>query len=249
MDDEADKSGGGALGRGLRVLMALNDLGSATIGGLVAETHLPKPTVIRLLRTLMQLGFARHDTETGTYDVTPKVASLSRGLVGRGPAHGRVQEILDTMADRLKWPVELLIQDGGSMVVETNNRERAPIKLALFERRRFRLLHSAAGIAMLTQVPAAEQTALIARYSVDADDADAARGKLADALSRGYGHRKLLELEPNMVVSAVPIPGVHGALSAVYFEDVLPRSDFETRVLPGLRQGAAQVGAALASDQ
>ena len=81
--DTADAKPGGALARGLRVLVALNDLETATISGLVAETGLAKPTVIRLLRTLLDEGYAARDPDTATSTVTPKVSSLSRALIGR----------------------------------------------------------------------------------------------------------------------------------------------------------------------
>lgn len=237
-DDLGDKLNGGALGRGLRVLTALNDLQSATISNLVTETQLPKPTTIRLLQTLLELGYAQHDAETGTYRVTAKVASLARGLSGRSPHEAVTREVLDALADDLKWPIEFLMMDGGSMVVEANNRERAPIKLTLFERRRFPVLASAAGIVVLSSLDAEEAETQITRLSKTTAEADAARDWIAHAREAGYAQRPLKELAENMVVSAVAVPGERAALSLVYFQDVVPRATFEITMLARLQEAA-----------
>jgi hypothetical protein len=54
-----------------------------------------------------------------------------------GEIDGLIQTPLDLLADQIKWPAEYLVADGLSMRIRSNNRDRAPIKLKLFERRRF----------------------------------------------------------------------------------------------------------------
>jgi DNA-binding IclR family transcriptional regulator len=46
------------LARGLHLLVAMNDVETATISGLVKETNLPKATVVRLLKALQAEGYA-----------------------------------------------------------------------------------------------------------------------------------------------------------------------------------------------
>ena len=116
----------GALARGLRLLAALNDLETATVTGLVKETNLPKATVIRLLHALQAEGYAAQDPETLTYRVTPKVASLSRSLIGKNQTEGLIQVALDLLADEVKWPAEYLVQDGAAMLIQANNRDARP---------------------------------------------------------------------------------------------------------------------------
>ncbi len=242
-NDNSDK--GGALGRGLKVLMALNDLETGTVAGLVQETKLPKPTLIRLLQNLVDLGYAAHDDETSTYAVTSKVASLSRGLVGRGPGDSELQNILDKMADELKWPTEFLVRDGASMVIETNNRARAPIKLKLFERRRFPMLASAAGIAVLASRTLGERETEIKRLTGNEFEEAEARNWVERSVANGYAQRPLAELGENMTVSAVAIPEHSAAVSLVYFEDVLDSSAFVSRILPHLRKRASEIATVL----
>ncbi|MEO1307839.1 MAG: IclR family transcriptional regulator [Pseudomonadota bacterium] len=73
-----------ALARGLDVLRALSahpkGLGNTA---LAKATNLPKPTIARLTHTLIELGYVRFDTVTGTYCVTPKLLALGANAADR----------------------------------------------------------------------------------------------------------------------------------------------------------------------
>lgn len=239
------ESPSGALARGLRLLAALNDLETATISGLVTETNLPKATVIRLLQALQAEGYAAQDPDTLTYRVTPKVASLSRSLIGKNQTESLIQVALDLLADTVKWPAEYLIQDGLSMLIQSNNRERAPIKLKLFERRRFPILESAAGIAYLSSLSSAERAKWVKRLVKSASQIADAKRRIDAAASAGYATRSLKELGPNMRVAAVAVPAGGGSVSMIYFDDVVSQDHLEAVLLPLIKKTAADVAGAL----
>jgi IclR family mhp operon transcriptional activator len=243
--NEDDDAPNGALARGLRVLAALNDLETATISGLVNETALPKATVIRLLQTLQAEGYAAQDRDTLTYRATPKVASLSRSLIGKNQTESMVQVALDMLADLIKWPAEYLVIDGLSMLIQSNNRERAPIKLKLFERRRFPILESAAGIAALSSLEENERSEWLRRLVKTAAQIKAARQMIKAAAAAGYATRALKELGPNMRVAAVPVAGGGGAISVVYFDDVVSQLHLESTLLPKIKKAAMDIAGAL----
>jgi DNA-binding IclR family transcriptional regulator len=244
-DPSASDSPTGALARGLRLLAALNDLETATVSGLVKETNLPKATVIRLLQALQAEGYAAQDLETLTYRVTPKVASLSRSLIGKNQTESLIQVVLDLLADEVKWPAEYLVQDGPSMLIQSNNRERAPIKLKLFERRRFPLLDSAAGVAYLSGLDDIERSKWLKRLLKSQSEIASAKRRIEEAAQAGYATRALNELGPNMRVAAVPVPGGGGAISMIYFDDVVAKKHLETALLPLVKKAAASVAGAL----
>jgi len=244
-DPYTNDSPTGALARGLRVLGALNDLETATISGLVHETNLPKPTVIRLLQTLQVEGYAIQDPDTLTYRVTPKVASLSRSLIGKNQTESLIQVALDLLADLVKWPAEYLVQDGHSMLIQSNNRERAPIKLKLFERRRFPILESAAGVAYLSTLDEAGRAQWLRRLLKTKRQIEAAKRRIEAAASAGYATRSVKELGPNMRVASVAVPAGGGSISVVYFDDVVSQEHLESVLLPHIRKSAADVAGAL----
>ena len=244
-DSLANDSPTGALARGLRLLAALNDLETATVSGLVKETDLPKATVIRLLQALQAEGYAAQDPETLTYRVTPKVASLSRSLIGKNQTESLIQVALDLLADELKWPAEYLVQEGSSMLIQANNRERAPIKLKLFERRRFPILESAAGVAYLSSLSDLDRVKWLKRLLKSQSEIAAAKRRIEEAAEAGYATRSLNELGPNMRVAAVPVPEGGGAISMIYFDDVVARKHLEAVLLPLVTKAAANVAGAL----
>jgi len=244
-DDFGNGSPSGALARGLRVLVAVNDLDTGTVSRIVAESALPKATVIRLLQTLQAEGYVTQDPQTLTYRVTPKVASLSRAMKGDDEIEGLIQVALDMLAEEIKWPAEYLAVDGLSMLIVSNNRERAPIKVKLFERRRFPILGSAAGIAHLATLPAGEQVRLMDCATSGPEECARAEALIAEAQSRGYAMRPLSELGPNMAVASVAVPEGGGALSVVHFDDVVSREQLEAAILPRLRDCARNIAGAL----
>ena len=238
-----DQNGVASLARGLRVLAALNDLEAATISRLVAETGLAKSTLIRLLQTLIAEGYAKRDADTAIYEVTPKVASLARALIGKNQADDEIQMILDGLAEEIKWPTEFLVPDGVSMVIRLNNRVRAPIQLRHFDRRRFPMGESAAGLAYLAALPPAEQKAKIDELARTASAAAALSARIAETAVRGHAGRQVHDLAPNLSVVSVPVPGPVGAMSMVYFDDVVTDETSLRRLLPALRRAAGRIAA------
>ncbi len=237
-----------ALVRGLKVLAALNDLNDGSVGDLARASGVAKTTVIRILKTLVREGFVSHD-EAQIYRVTEKVAGLSRGLVGADNRRRAVQPILDSLQE-LRWPVEFLVAEGLSMVIVQNNRDRAPIKLSLFERRRFPVLESAAGMAFLSALPRADRLPLM-RAAADANPGaslPAARRWLNRTVTAGYAVRDLKELSPGMRALAVPVSRAAplGALALIYFHDMVSSTTRDRDIVPRLHAAAEATRAAIA---
>src|SRR5258708_23623079 len=65
--------------RAFVVLEALNRRRSTTLTVLAVETGLPRPTLVRLLQTLMALGYASHVSREAGYRLTDHVLSLAGG--------------------------------------------------------------------------------------------------------------------------------------------------------------------------
>lgn len=68
-----------ALSRGLRLLSEVLAAGVPIgLGDLAARTRLPKPTALRLLRTMLQDGYVTRLPDTGLYAIGPSLASWLR---------------------------------------------------------------------------------------------------------------------------------------------------------------------------
>ena len=66
--------------RGLAVLSVLNRYGSATALQLARESGVPRPTVYRLLQTLMDEGYVRRGTADDRFHLRLRVRGLSEGF-------------------------------------------------------------------------------------------------------------------------------------------------------------------------
>jgi IclR family transcriptional regulator, mhp operon transcriptional activator len=66
--------------RALRLLEALNGKPASSLAELHAATGLPKPTLVRLLGTLISAGYATRISSQAGYRITEHVLALSSGL-------------------------------------------------------------------------------------------------------------------------------------------------------------------------
>src|SRR5690348_14285092 len=64
--------------RALDVLRAVNHLRIASVTAIHMATHLPKPTIIRMLETLIADGYVARDNMFGGYRVTCRVHELTK---------------------------------------------------------------------------------------------------------------------------------------------------------------------------
>ena len=83
MAQSKGKARGGSvrsLERGLGLLVAMNRRRLPSVVELAHDTHLPRPTVYRLLETLSRAGFVARGSPHDRYCLTSKVRALSDGF-------------------------------------------------------------------------------------------------------------------------------------------------------------------------
>jgi len=247
-----------ALARGLEVLAAINELSPATVTRLVEETGYPKATVIRLVQTLCREGYAEEADGGQGYRVSYRAVSLSRALSTKRRYQLAAEGELRALGVRLKWPAEILIRDGLSMVIETNNRETAPINVQLFERRRFPLLESASGIAYLSEMDESAATRLVEKAVEEVGVSEELKRPVQTILERiaaarrdGHVLRDYDVLSPGMRALAVPMSSAgipFGGLSLVHYRMYLHPVLMENEVIPAMKLAAVRIGENLESD-
>ncbi len=246
-----------SLGKGLSVLIAVNESGPAKISTLTEATSLPKPTLIRMLNTLMAEGFVAKQSPkegAGAYIAAPKVRRLSSAFAQGSLLAQISQRPLNDLCEIIKWPSEVLIPDGLSMVIEVGNRQVSPITLKYFEQRRFPILTSAAGKAYLSRLNAHERNQIITAALALAGEDSAhrfarARARADTALEtvrrKGYSYQDYDAPIAGTRVYAVPLMQENRALAALAMpslRDVLSLDDFEAAILPRLEEVAAEIG-------
>jgi len=191
-----------AVTKALEILAELNRGGLESVGDLHQKTGIPKPTVVRLLQTLIATGYVHRDEKTRGYHVTSAIRQLSSGFHGMP----RVLEIARPFADQLTreilWPCAVCTLDLDAVVINYSTIPDSPISpFHSSLGRRLSLGGRALGRAYVCFCPADEQQILrnLMRTSDDPENSamdDAAFRRIAArALADGYVQRNS-ELEP-----------------------------------------------------
>jgi len=113
--------------RTFQVLEVLNRRRSTTLGVLAAETGLPRPTVVRLLHTLIALGYASRVSREAGYRLTDHVLNLAGGVrfIDR-LVDAAIPHMSAFTADR-GWPLYLATPSAGAMTIRHSTAPESPL--------------------------------------------------------------------------------------------------------------------------
>ena len=225
--------------RVLSVLRALNENNYATAMQLAKATDLPRPTVDRLLHTLIQAGYVTHAGARDTFRLTNLVRSLSDGFDDEAWVTQVAGPVLAELGDKIVWPTDIATFDRDSMVVRETTHRRSPLSINR-EVPGFRppVLLSSLGLVYLAWSTERDQEEILRAIAAsDRPDAPLARdrewvqARLAEVRRRGYGFREGGISEKTGSI-AVPVMwrgkslaaiNIHYILSALSMEQVVDR--------------------------
>lgn len=113
--------------RTLQILKVMNQRPVSTIEYLHNQTGLPKPTLVRFLKTMIHAGYVTNDPRQAGYQLTSQVSSLSSGYHGDPLVieAGRAWAI--KLTRQLNWPMSIAVLDGNSMVVRYSTVSDSPV--------------------------------------------------------------------------------------------------------------------------
>jgi IclR family mhp operon transcriptional activator len=113
--------------RAFVVLEALNRRRSTTLSVLAAETGLPRPTLVRLLQTLIELGYASRVSRQDGYRLTDHVLALAGGV-------RFIDHLVDAAIPHMSrftgehgWPLYLATLGAGSMAIRHSTAPESPM--------------------------------------------------------------------------------------------------------------------------
>jgi IclR family mhp operon transcriptional activator len=165
-----------AVARAIDLLRALNHRQHSTLHDLHRDTGLPKPSILRLLRTLQAKGFVAQSASFGTYQLLARVKALSSGFHHEPLVIEAAEELLIDYTRREGWPLSMALFDLDAMVVRACTIPHTSLSLehSLLDRR-LSLVSRALGRAYLATCTANEQKIIlgILGQSKDAEDAAA----------------------------------------------------------------------------
>jgi IclR family transcriptional regulator, mhp operon transcriptional activator len=198
--------------RAIDLLQALNRRPLSTLHDLHRDTGLPKPSIVRLLRTLEAKGLAAQSSSYGTYQLLGRVKSLSSGFHHEPLIIEVGEEIMIDFTKREGWPLALALFDLNAMVVRASSIPYT--SLSLFHsslNMRLSMVSRALGRAYLAHSTPNEQKIIleIVKHSQDPEDAiardEAAMARMIEQVrERGYATRDPL-IETRSSTIAVPV--------------------------------------------
>jgi IclR family mhp operon transcriptional activator len=243
--------------RTLQLLRALNRQAISTLDTLHKQTGFPKPTLVRLLRTLEAEGLVEQAPQYGAYYLTSGVTELSSGYHSEPRIVQASSCAADALTQEFKWPVSVTVHDGDAMVVRYSTIPSSP--LSFFHsviNMRLSLVNQALGRAYLAYCDAQSQESLIAMLTHPdlaqgsdrmAGGAQAIRSMLAEVRERGYALRDP-RVRPESATIAVPImegATVVASIGLTWFSAALKPAQAVDRFLRPLQQASAQVSRSL----
>src|SRR5271168_4127659 len=108
--------------RAFDVLLTVNRLKEASVGDIFRETGLNRPTIVRMLETLIHAGFvSRHPTQA-VYFPTGRTLDLSSGYKKHEEMAIVAAPILVGLHKELQWPSDVAVFDRDAMVVARTSR-------------------------------------------------------------------------------------------------------------------------------
>jgi DNA-binding IclR family transcriptional regulator len=214
-----DTPGSQSLERGLQMLRAFRTGGSSLTNAELAErTGLPRPTVSRLTRSLVESGFLSYDVQARAYRLAAVVLSLAQAFRQDEPALQVSLPLMKKVAEGERINVGLAMADKGEMVyLESVRESRHGIFRRISPGSRTPIELTALGRAYLAGLGRSDRPKLLAgialkygkEWSLVQKEIDQA---IADVAAKGYC---AAAWQAGMVSIAAPLAGPDKALYAI----------------------------------
>lgn len=240
----------------MSILRELNRQQHTTVDQLHRVTLLPKPTIMRLLGTLMTAGLVAKGERGIGYRVTSDVQALSSGFHG-GPLVAQAgRPWVADLTRRLRWPAAIAVLDGARIAISAST--AASSTMSPFHATigvRHSLVTRALGRAYLAWCPEEELRILLRMLEASSDPEDhppnlerVVRTVIATTRRQGYALRdpKVEPRSSNTV--AVPImldTTVAGTIGMSFFRSAVSQRALLEDLVPALRQASLEITASM----
>jgi IclR family mhp operon transcriptional activator len=245
-----------AVERAIELLQCLNRQPVSTLDLLHKQTGLPKPSLVRLLQTLVSRGLVNHAPQSGAYYLTSAVHTLSCGYHSEPRIIEASAPVADGFTAKFKWPVGIAVFDTDAVVVRYSTIAQSPLSLLHSSlNMRLSLTSRALGRAYLAFCPTDEQEAILGLLARSPDAEDKAAGDLTtvkamleETRRRGYALRNPA-VRPVSNTLAVPIfenGHVVASFGITWISSALPLKDAVAKLFPAVKIASEKIAARLA---
>lgn len=211
-----------ALQRGFEVLDCYVAARGQALGNaeVAAATGIPRPTVSRLITTLVSLGHLKPSREGDKYVLAAGVVRLAEAFLGAIDVRGFARPHLVALAEATGASAFLGVREGDDMLVVEAGRARSAVAVIGADiGTRMAIATSALGRAWLAGVDDATRETVLARWRSARGKGQAADPGLGPALDKAIAAARqagyalsLGEWHPNINAAAVPVRTASGEI-------------------------------------
>lgn len=246
-DDESSVRAVARAFQALRIL-ALGGEHGMRLTDVVTYSGLTRPTVHRILQTLLLEGVGEQDPTTRRYRLGSEISLLGMSRPAQFPVRSAAETYLEALADELGDTVFLTIRAGWDSVAIDRRTGSYPIKvLAIDVGVRRPLGIGVAGVMLLATLPSDEANHICdmnaGRLPADGPSMDTIRTRVRDAREVGYAYSEVGILRGTRAI-AIPVLDASGQVTATLavaaMADRLGPSELP-RVLEAMRRKAALI--------
>lgn len=240
-----------AVRRALEILRSLNQLRIGSVSDLHRVTGFPKPTIIRMLETLIADDYVARDNLCGGYRVTRKARELNSGYSGISMVIDAARPWVLELTERLKWPIGIGVPDDDAIALQFWTGVVSPHAHAnTVLGRRPNLFTSAMGRVYLSFCDDAERERCIRRMRLDPklrfgeDEEQQFRQLLKRVRRDGYAMREPRTWPYCTTTIATPIrsDGAVVALATIsFFTNAIAKRDVMQRAVKPLIETCARI--------
>lgn len=241
--------------RALRLLEALNERQPLSLAALHQATSLPKPTLVRLLDTLIACGYVSRLPQRSGYALNERVLRLSNGFRHSDRVVEAARPFLSALTARYRWPVALSTFDQNAMRVRISTGHESPFYIdPAYLNKRLPMLVAAMGRVYLAFCPEEERDAILAMLRASRASANApardehyVRGIIQSVRKSGYATAAPMLGDPALGI-AVPVMQDEKVLASItmrYIGSAMNEAEAVKRYLKPLQETAVAIVAAL----
>jgi IclR family mhp operon transcriptional activator len=244
-----------AVCRAFDVLRAVNRLRIASIQQIHEATGFPKPTIVRMLETLLGEGYVARDNMCGGYCVTSRVHELTAGHHGITQIIEIARPFAIELTREVKWPIGIGVLDDDAIAIKFWTGSISPLvhtNTVLGLRPDF--VTTAMGRALLAYCPDNEREQHIRRMRADPARAfgEAEETRLRSILRQvridGFATRDPKTQPHRISTFAMPIregETVQALINISFFTTAVAKAEIAEKILAPLRATTAKIESAI----
>ncbi len=256
---EAGSDGGiRAIGRGLKVLQAINHHRSLSMTAIAALCELPYPTACRIVDTLIAEQMIEREQTRKHYRPTALVRTLSAGYQPDDELAVACRPHIERLTRDLRWPISVCTRVGMSMMIRESTHAIAPYTLSLYHPGyTMPILGSSSGKVQLAFSSLADQQAVLAPLRARNDAAGARlvsrlEAEFGAVRAQGFASFDRIRHTANPgKTSAISVPVLidglcQGTVTLAFFSSSMNLADAVKAYLAPLKRAAVAIGGDLA---